>query len=72
MGIPIHMKATFSTAEVARNIGVSKNTLLRWLFSGKLKEPKRETFGGVESRVWSVADLERAQAFREGHYRKRS
>lgn len=72
MGIPIHMKATFSTVEVAREIGVSKNTVLRWLASGKLKEPKRETFGGVASRVWTAADLERARAFREEHYRKRS
>lgn len=72
MGIPMHMKATLSTAEVAREIGVSKNTLLRWLYAGRLKEPSHETFGGVESRVWSAADLERARAFREQHYRKRS
>jgi DNA-binding transcriptional MerR regulator len=71
MGIPTHMQSTYSTAEVAREIGVSKNTVLRWLATGKLREPKRETFGGVESRVWSAADLERARAFREEHYRKR-
>jgi transposase len=72
MGIPIHMKQTYSTAEVARMIGVSKNTLFRWLYAGKLAEPKTQTFGGVESRIWSEADLERARKFREENYRKRS
>lgn len=73
MGIPLHMQeVALSTAEVAEEIGISKNTLLRWLYAGKLKEPKHETFGGVESRVWSAADLERARAFRAQHYRKRS
>ena len=47
-------------------------TLLRWLWAGKLKEPKHETFGGVDNRIWSAADLERARAYREQNYRKRS
>jgi predicted site-specific integrase-resolvase len=66
------MKQTFSTVEVSRAIGVDKSTLLRWLYTGKLAEPKHETFGGVKSRVWSAADLERATQFREQRYRKRS
>jgi predicted site-specific integrase-resolvase len=66
------MKPSYSTAEVATAIGVSKKTLLRWLYAGKLPEPKHEIFGGVESRVWSESDLKRARAFREQHYYKRS
>lgn len=66
------MKTSYSTAEVARALNVDKSTLLRWLYAGKLPEPKHETFGGVESRVWSAADLERAKVFREQRYRKRS
>ena len=66
------MTLHFSTAQVARAIGVDKSTLLRWLYAGKLAEPKTQTFGGVESRVWSQADLERAKRFREENYRKRS
>ena len=66
------MKQTYSTAEVARAIEVSKMTLLRWLWGGKLDEPKTHTFGGVESRVWSESDLNRAKRYREQNYRKRS
>lgn len=64
------MKHGLSTVEVARVIGVDKSTLLRWLYAGKLPEPKQETFGGVESRVWSEADLKRAKDYRERLYYK--
>ncbi len=66
------MKAEYSSSEVAKLIGVSKRTLLQWLYAGKLAEPQSKTFGGVSSRVWSAADLERARAFKESSYRKRS
>jgi hypothetical protein len=66
------MKQTYSTAEVASAIRVNKATLLRWLYAGKLPEPETQTFGGVESRVWSDADLNRAKLYRERNYRKRS
>ena len=73
MNIPIFiMKAGYSTGEVAKAIKVSKITLLRWLWDGKIPEPKRQTFGGVENRVWTAADLNRAKLYREQNYRKRS
>jgi hypothetical protein len=66
------MNTNYSTAECAKEIGVNKSTLLRWLYASKLPEPKHETFGVVDSRVWTAADLERARAYKEEHYRKRS
>jgi predicted site-specific integrase-resolvase len=66
------MKVTYSTAQVAKLIGVDKSTLLRWLYAGKLAEPKHQSFGGVDNRVWSETDLQRAKAHREQMYRKRS
>jgi hypothetical protein len=63
---------TYSTSEVAKAVEVDKSTLLRWLYTGKIKEPRHETFGGVECRIWSADDLERARAYKEQNYRKRS
>ena len=62
--------ATYSTAQVASKIGVHKLTLLRWLYAGKLPEPRRASAGGVDARVWSESDLARARKFREQNYRK--
>jgi len=61
---------TRSTAEVADKIGVSKLTLVRWLLAGKLKEPRRVKQGGIELRLWTDADVERATKYKAAHYRK--
>jgi len=60
----------YATAEVARLVGVSKMTLLRWLWTGKIKEPKRQTIGGQDVRLWNDRDLERARKYREANYCK--
>jgi predicted DNA-binding transcriptional regulator AlpA len=65
------MDMGYSTAEVAQAIGVSKKTLLRWLWAKKLKDPRRVTIGSIDSRDWGSADLERARAYKEQNYRKR-
>lgn len=43
-GVPrsIDGKQYYSTQEVADHAGVSKATLLRWIKSGDVKEPKRD------------------------------
>jgi len=56
------MKENLGTAEVAAQCGISKRTLLRWLYSGKLPEPKRLQVGGTDVRVWSEKDLPAVKA----------
>jgi hypothetical protein len=55
---------TWSTAQAAKIIGVSKNTLLRWLYSGILAEPKKSRMPGSAWRLWTVADIKRAKALK--------
>ena len=49
---------------------MSKLTLIRWLLAGKLKEPRRVKQGGIELRLWTDADVERARKYKTDHYRK--
>lgn len=60
-GIPITSMQGYTTAQVAKIIGVSKNTLLQWLYTGVLTEPKRSAVGGIQWRIWSASDIERAR-----------
>jgi hypothetical protein len=60
----------YSTGEVARELGIHKTTLLRWLYSGSLKEPRRVEQPGVDYRLWRERDLERARQYKEQRYRK--
>lgn len=52
----------YSTAEVAETIGVSKNTLLRWIAEGRLRDVQRDWRNWRE---WTEADLERARQVRD-------
>lgn len=52
----------YSTAEVAEHVGVSKNTLLRWISEGRLRDVDRDWRNW---RLWREADVARARALRE-------
>ena len=61
---------SYSTAEVAKLVGISKNTLLRWLYAGKVSEPRHQVSGGQDVRIWSERDLARARKYKEVNYWK--
>ena len=61
----------YSTGQVAKEIGVAKKTLLRWLESGELPEPDSIAIDRISYRVWSEVDLQRAKQYRETHYRQK-
>ena len=56
-----------STIEAANCIGVSKNTLLRWLDEGLVEDVQRDWRGW---RVWTQQDIERVKAFKLEYHSK--
>jgi excisionase family DNA binding protein len=73
MSIPLVIMTTIlSTLEAADELGIAKRTLLRWIYSGKIPEVKRQRIGGIEVRLWCRADLKRALRFKQQNYRQRS
>jgi DNA-binding transcriptional MerR regulator len=57
--------AMLATADVAKAIGTSRNTLLRWIREGLLADVQRDWRGW---RIWSPEDLARAKDFREAYH----
>jgi predicted site-specific integrase-resolvase len=57
----------FSTAQAAKHIGVSKNTLLRWLDEGLTEDVQRDWRGW---RLWRQEDIERVKTFRAVYHSK--
>lgn len=51
------MRHYLKTRQVAGLLGVSLNTLYRWLQKGKIDEPMREPNSNY--RLWTVEDIER-------------
>ena len=56
-----------STVEVAKRIGVSKSTLLRWLDEGLVEDVQRDWRGW---RTWRSHDIERVKEFRAAYHSK--
>ena len=61
---------TYSTKQVCKNVGIGRQTLLRWLHDGRIKEPRRIRNGGVNARIWTARDVERVKKYKAAHYRK--
>ena len=56
-----------STAQAAATIGVSKNTLLRWIAQGLIPDVPRDWRGW---RLWSRQDINGAVAFKQAYHSK--
>ena len=61
---------TYSTAQVLRMVGISRTTLLGWLKSKKITEPRRIRSAGMDARVWTDRDVERVRKYKHENYRK--
>jgi excisionase family DNA binding protein len=53
-----------STVEVAKLIGVSRDTLHRWIREKKVFAPPAESLGGFRVRLWTVADVEKVRKYK--------
>jgi len=53
-----------NTAQVAKILGISKSTLLRWISSGLVQDAQRNQKGW---RVWSSEDIQRLKRFSRGY-----
>jgi excisionase family DNA binding protein len=52
---------TYTTAEAAAMIGVSRQTLYAWMASGQIDSPTTIQLGKRSMRLWSKADIARAR-----------
>ena len=55
---------TYTTAEAAAQIGVSRQTLFTWILKGQITAPEPVKMGQRSIRFWTKADIEKAQKFR--------
>ena len=61
------MAKLLSTGQVAKEVGIHHQTLLRWLRAKEIPEP--QWVNG--DRVWTEDDVSFVKAYKEANYRKR-
>jgi hypothetical protein len=52
---------TFSTREVAKELGLDATTLSRYITAKKVPAPKVVTTGGITVHLWTRKDIERVR-----------
>jgi excisionase family DNA binding protein len=60
---------TYSTVEVAELVGVSWDTLNRWIREKKFTVPPVKSVGRVKVRLWSPAEVGEVRKYKQKHYR---
>jgi excisionase family DNA binding protein len=55
---------TYTTAQAARQIGISRQTLQTWIAAGEIGAPKLIGTGKAMLRLWTEADIEKAKNFK--------
>jgi predicted site-specific integrase-resolvase len=61
--------AAYSTVEVAELVGVSWDTLNRWIRERKFYVPPVKSVGRVKIRLWTPTEVEAVRKYKEQHYR---
>jgi excisionase family DNA binding protein len=61
---------TYTTAEAAAKIGISRQTLYAWIEERKIAAPKPTRMGQRTVRFWTNADIEHAISFKRTTIRR--
>lgn len=57
------MKKHYTIGQLAKELGVCKNTIFYWLKTGKIKEPAREKISGF--RYWTEEELKNIRKLKD-------
>jgi excisionase family DNA binding protein len=55
---------TYTMAQAAKQLGISRQTLYSWIEAGYVTAPKPTSIGEKLFRLWTAADIERARKFK--------
>jgi excisionase family DNA binding protein len=58
----------YSTSEAAELLGISWDTLHRWMREKKVSAPAAKSLGKMKVRFWTEKDLEKVRAYKAEHY----
>jgi excisionase family DNA binding protein len=65
------MKNALSTRQVAKLLGITSDTLHRWIRELRIEAPPLQSLGGMKVRLWSEDFIEKAKKYKAEEYRKK-
>lgn len=61
---------TYTTVDVARLLGIGRDTIYRWIRAGKIKGPRFVRSGNLQIRAWTKADVRQIRRYKNKQYMK--
>jgi excisionase family DNA binding protein len=58
----------YSISEAARNLGVDRNTLYKWIREKEIPTPKVQFVSGIRLRVWTETQMAELRAYKTSAY----
>lgn len=65
------MRDRRSTLQVAKLIGITPDTLHRWIREGRVDAPPIQSLAGMKVRLWSEEDIDKVRKYKAEKYRKK-
>ena len=65
------MTKTYSTIQVAKLLGVTSDTLHRWIREKRIEAPPLQYLAGMKVRVWDEEHVIAARKYKSDQYRKK-
>jgi excisionase family DNA binding protein len=65
------MTKAYSTLQVANLLGVTSDTLHRWIRERRIEAPPIQSLGRMKVRLWSEEDITKARKYKAEKYRKK-
>lgn len=62
---------TYTTAEAANAVGITRATLQDWIKKGKFAAPELQTLGKVCVRLWMPSDVARLKKTKKAIYQEK-
>ena len=62
------MAKTYSTVEAAEIVGITSDTLHRWIREKRVPAPEAQMLGPFRVRLWTTEDVEIVRKYKAEHY----
>jgi excisionase family DNA binding protein len=65
------MRNALSTLQVAELLGITSDTLHRWIRERRIEAPPLQSLGGMKIRLWSQENINKVRKYKAEKYRKK-
>jgi predicted site-specific integrase-resolvase len=64
----IKMRREYAISEAAKELGITRNTLYKWIRAGSIPSPKETFVSSIRLRVWNEEQMAKIREYKKDNY----